>query len=170
MYADSSASDSCILAFVCYSLNYSRGLIRQNSSRGLPAKRVHRPAQTSPFLMRSPVVLKTKLAGLLKLCTEGEKQANRQSSWKVKPRISEIHHTVALFLTSVLFKIVKWGPECDMKNYADRLEYWLRWMTVSYMLNNYSLKSRWIVAKYLPSRESGEVNIPKATIHRDWKE
>ena len=36
--------------------------------------------------------------------------------------------------------------------------------------NNYSLKSRWIVAKYLPSRESGEVNIPKATIHRDWKE
>ena len=28
-----------------------------------------------------------------------------------------------------------------------------------------SLKSRWIVAKYLPSRESGEVNIPKVTIH-----
>ena len=39
-----------------------------------------------------------------------------------------------------------------------------------YIFNNYSLKSRWIVAKYLPSRESGEVNIPKATIHRDWKE
>ena len=38
------------------------------------------------------------------------------------------------------------------------------------ILNHYSLKSRWIVAKYLPSRESGEVNIPKATIHRDWKE
>ena len=38
------------------------------------------------------------------------------------------------------------------------------------LINNYSLKSRWIVAKYLPSRESGEVNIPKATIHRDWKE
>ena len=38
------------------------------------------------------------------------------------------------------------------------------------IFNNYSLKSRWIVAKYLPSRESGEVNIPKATIHRDWKE
>ena len=31
------------------------------------------------------------------------------------------------------------------------------------IFNNYSLKSRWIVAKYLPSRESGEVNIPKAT-------
>ena len=26
------------------------------------------------------------------------------------------------------------------------------------------------MAKYLPSRESGEVTIPKATIHRDWKE
>ena len=38
------------------------------------------------------------------------------------------------------------------------------------IINNYSLKSRWIVAKYLPSRESGEVNIPKATIHRDWEE
>ena len=38
------------------------------------------------------------------------------------------------------------------------------------LINNYSLKSRWIVAKYLPSRESGEVNIPKATIHRDWEE
>ena len=38
------------------------------------------------------------------------------------------------------------------------------------ILKNYSLKSRWIVAKYLPSRESGEVNIPKATIHRDLKE
>ena len=38
------------------------------------------------------------------------------------------------------------------------------------ILNNYSLKSRWIVAKYLPSGESGEVNIPKATIHQDWKE
>ena len=24
------------------------------------------------------------------------------------------------------------------------------------------------MAKYLPSRESGEVNIPKATIHRDY--
>ena len=35
------------------------------------------------------------------------------------------------------------------------------------IINNYSLKSRCIVAKYLPSRESGEVNIPKATIHRD---
>ena len=38
------------------------------------------------------------------------------------------------------------------------------------IINNYSLQSRWIVAKYLPSRESGEVNILKATIHRDWKE
>ena len=38
-----------------------------------------------------------------------------------------------------------------------------------YTFNNYSLKSRWIVAKYLPSRESGEVNISKATIHRDWE-
>ena len=38
------------------------------------------------------------------------------------------------------------------------------------IIDNYSLKSRWIVAKYLPSRESGEVNISKATIHRDWKE
>ena len=38
------------------------------------------------------------------------------------------------------------------------------------LFNNYSLKSRWIVANYLPSRESGEVNIPKATIHLDWKE
>ena len=38
------------------------------------------------------------------------------------------------------------------------------------ILNKYSLKSRWIVAEYLPRRESGEVNIPKATIHRDWKE
>ena len=38
------------------------------------------------------------------------------------------------------------------------------------LINNYSLKSRWIVAKYLPSRERDEVNISKATIHRDWKE
>ena len=38
------------------------------------------------------------------------------------------------------------------------------------LINNYSLKSGWIVAKYLPSRESGEVNILKATIHRDSKE
>ena len=36
-----------------------------------------------------------------------------------------------------------------------------------WLVNNYSLKSRWIVAKNLPSRESGEVNIPKAIIHRD---
>ena len=35
------------------------------------------------------------------------------------------------------------------------------------LFNNYSLKARGIVAKYLPSRESGEVNIPKATVHRD---
>ena len=33
---------------------------------------------------------------------------------------------------------------------------------IMYPVNNYSLKSRWIVAKY------GEINIPKATIHRDW--
>ena len=39
-----------------------------------------------------------------------------------------------------------------------------------YIFNNYSLKSRWIVAIYLPSRENCEVNIPKTTIHRDWKE
>ena len=38
------------------------------------------------------------------------------------------------------------------------------------IIKNYSLKSRWIVAKYSPSRESGELNIPKATIHRDSKE
>ena len=43
-------------------------------------------------------------------------------------------------------------------------------LLLHYVINNYCLKSRWIVAKYLPSRESGEVNIPKATIHRDWKE
>ena len=35
------------------------------------------------------------------------------------------------------------------------------------IFNNYSLKSRGIVAKYLPSRESGEAKIPKAAIHRD---
>ena len=55
------------------------------------------------------------------------------------------------------------------------LQYALRVTELLYDLhpvifNNYSLKSRWIVAKYLPSRESGEVNIPKATIHRDWEE
>ena len=27
-----------------------------------------------------------------------------------------------------------------------------------------------VVAKYLPSRQSGEVSIPKATIHLDFKE
>ena len=43
-------------------------------------------------------------------------------------------------------------------------------LLLHYVINNYCLKSRWIVAKYLPSGESGEVNIPKATIHRDWKE
>ena len=31
---------------------------------------------------------------------------------------------------------------------------------VWWIINNYSLKSRWIVA----------INIPKATIHRDWEE
>ena len=35
---------------------------------------------------------------------------------------------------------------------------------IKLIINNYSLKSRWIGAKRLPSRESGEVNIPKATI------
>ena len=39
----------------------------------------------------------------------------------------QIHLTVALFSTSVLFK---WGPEYDMKNYADGGECWLSWMTV----------------------------------------
>ena len=38
------------------------------------------------------------------------------------------------------------------------------------LINNYSLKSRWIEAKYLPSRFRGSVNILKATIPRDWNE
>ena len=84
--------------------------------------------------------------------TEREKRANRQSSWKVKQRISEIHHTVALFLTPVLFKIVEWGPEYDMKNYADRGECWLRWMTVSdwkcYISKLTTLPSRRLSSKH----------------------
>ena len=47
---------------------------------------------------------------------------------------------------------------------------WARTTHVIVIFNNCSLKSRWVVAKYLPSRESSQVNIPKATIHRDWKE
>ena len=133
MYGDSSArSESRMLALVCYSLNnYSWELTKQIILLGdchqnrftVLLKPVH-------FLWAALVALKTKLAGLLKLCIEREKRVNQQSFSKVKPRISEIHHTV-LFLTSVLFKIVVWGPEYDMKNYADRGECWLRWMTVS---------------------------------------
>ena len=41
-----------------------------------------------------------------------------------------------------------------------------KFVLLFHLFNNFSLKSRWKVAKYLPSRESGEGNIPKATIHR----
>ena len=35
------------------------------------------------------------------------------------------------------------------------------------IINNYSLKSRWIVAELFTDMQSMEVNILKVTIHRD---
>ena len=40
----------------------------------------------------------------------------------------------------------------------------------TFIVNNYYLKSRWIVAKLFTKPQNGGVNIRKATIDRDWKE
>ena len=81
---------------------------------------------------------------------------------------------------SWVLKTGKSRVKSNSENVGKRLPSWIQysWQRTGLDLvtsrekifNNYTLKSRWIVAKYLPSRERGEVNIPKATIHRDWKE
>ena len=40
----------------------------------------------------------------------------------------------------------------------------------TFTVNNYSLKSRWIVAELFTKPQNGGGNIRKATIDRDWKE
>ena len=40
----------------------------------------------------------------------------------------------------------------------------------TFIVNNYSLKSRWIVAELFTKPQNGWVNIRKTTIDRDWKE
>ena len=86
----------------------------------------------------------------------GKQHSSR--SWRTTP------HRV-LHVPINLNVIIHSQFKCSIYNYCRVTICWKL-----HTFNNCSLKSRWIVAKYLPSRESGDVSIPKATIHRDWKE